>query len=66
MFVDIFDALFDILFLSTRNMIFVCRLQYKTVLTPPPDYLASLANMTDVNGTEAGNMTAGKPSMIRI
>ncbi len=38
-------------------------LQYKTVLTPPADYLESLANMTNSNGTDAGNMTAGKPSM---
>lgn len=36
-------------------------MQYKTVLTPPPDYLASLAaakeNMTDGNVT-----SSGKPS----
>lgn len=44
---------------------FLPGLQYKTVLTPPPDYLASLANMADGNGTDAANMTAGKPSMMR-
>jgi hypothetical protein len=51
-----------ILFLLFLSLIETC-FQYKTVLTPPADYLESLANMTNSNGTDAGNMTAGKPSM---
>lgn len=47
-------------YFNNRNKIV---LQYKTVLTPPADYLESLANMNNSNGTDAGNMTAGKPSM---
>lgn len=39
-------------------------LQYKTVLTPPADYLASLASTNDGNGTDSGNVTAGKPSTL--
>lgn len=40
-----------------------CFVQYKTVLTPPPEYLEALKAMKEANGTDAGNMTMGKPSM---
>lgn len=57
-----FICIVNFLFLLFLSLVETC-FQYKTVLTPPADYLESLANMTNSNGTDAGNMTAGKPSM---